>query len=138
VRASTRAGGPARLGLRAVSQDAEAVVSELVANAVTHGSPDKPSGGVGVVYLCLMAGWSSRSGMSGAGAPTARPAGPPASAVVEVWDASPLPPVLRQDVPADAENGRGMLMVDALCQSWRCDAISGWPGKRVRAVLNAE
>jgi hypothetical protein len=129
-------------GLRALSPDAEAVVSELVANAVTHGSPDAPGGGVGVVYLCLLAGWlpgaAGSSRYSGQGSPgQGRPAGGAASVVIEVWDASPLPPVLRRDVPADAESGRGMVLVNELCRAWHCDAVPGWPGKRVTAVLNA-
>jgi hypothetical protein len=165
-------------GLRTLSPDAEAVVSELVANAVTHGSPAAPSGGVGVVYLCLFAGWLPGAGgfaryigHGGPGHPHAGqgnlgqgtpgkgrpgqenqgqgrpgqgnpgqgcpPAGGTASVVIEVWDASPLPPVLRRDVPADAESGRGMMLVSELCQAWRCDAVPGWPGKRVRAVLSA-
>ncbi len=124
-------------GLSAVSRDAEAVVSELVANAVTHGSPEAPSGGVGVVYLCLLAGWRSAGGASTPNGAFSGPMGGVPSVVIEVWDASPLPPVLRQDVPDDAESGRGMLLVTELCQTWRCDAVPGWPGKRVRAVLNA-
>ena len=79
-----------------------------------------------MVYLCLCAGWPPDGGRSSA-----------ASVVIEVWDASPLPPILRQDVPADAENGRGMVLVNELCHTWRYDAVHGWHGKRVTAVLNA-
>jgi anti-sigma regulatory factor (Ser/Thr protein kinase) len=47
-----------------------------------------------------------------------------AQVVVLVWDASPRPPV-RMEVDGDAENGRGLLLVEALSGQW------GWhlPGE---------
>jgi anti-sigma regulatory factor (Ser/Thr protein kinase) len=40
-----------------------------------------------------------------------------AQVVVLVWDASPRPPE-RMDVSDDAENGRGLLLVDAVSRQW--------------------
>jgi len=51
-----------------------------------------------------------------------------ARVVILAWDASPLPPV-PADPRADAENGRGLLLVDAISERW------GWyfPGKQPSA-----
>jgi hypothetical protein len=48
-----------------------------------------------------------------------------ARVVILAWDASPLPPV-PADPRADAENGRGLLLVDAISERW------GWyfPGEQ--------
>jgi hypothetical protein len=40
-----------------------------------------------------------------------------AQVMVLAWDASPLPPV-RADPGEDAENGRGLLLVDAISEQW--------------------
>jgi hypothetical protein len=37
--------------------------------------------------------------------------------VISVWDASPEPPT-RIDAADDAENGRGLLLVEALSKQW--------------------
>jgi hypothetical protein len=37
--------------------------------------------------------------------------------VISVWDASPLPPE-RTDADDDAEHGRGLMLVDAICERW--------------------
>ena len=65
-----------------------------------------------------------------------------ARVVVLAWDASPLPPV-RADPGADAENGRGLLLVDAISERWgwyfpdeqACTAAPGQPGKVVWAIV---
>jgi anti-sigma regulatory factor (Ser/Thr protein kinase) len=64
-----------------------------------------------------------------------------AQVVVLVWDASPQPPV-RMDISDDAENGRGLLLVEALSAQWGWDfpAEDGTPaadrnGKFVWAVV---
>lgn len=51
-----------------------------------------------------------------------------ARVVILAWDASPLPPV-PADPRADAENGRGLLLVDAISERW------GWyvPGEQPSA-----
>jgi anti-sigma regulatory factor (Ser/Thr protein kinase) len=37
---------------------------------------------------------------------------------VTVWDANPQPPVLNETVPADAENGRGLMLIDYFAEAW--------------------
>jgi anti-sigma regulatory factor (Ser/Thr protein kinase) len=107
----------AEWGLKRVAEDAEVAVCELTANAVTHGSAfaGGRDGGIPVVYLCLAAD--------------------AVRLFVDVWDGSPLLPVMRRDVPGEFESGRGLLLVDAVCETWQWDIVPGWPGKRVRAVL---
>ncbi len=55
--------------------------------------------------------------------------------VVFVWDASPQPPA-RADPGADAENGRGLLLVEALSERWGYFGHDGG-GKVVWALLEA-
>lgn len=116
--------------------NAEVVVTELVTNAITHGSQGHPSGPIPVVQLDLL--------LAGA-------------LVIDVWDGNPDPPIIQSAAsmpgglaesgepgepteasePVEAsEGGRGLLLVSALCSSWHSDVIPGWPGKRVRAVLS--
>ena len=96
------------------AEDAEAVTSEFVTNAIEH--TGAPQFGLQVVRL----------------------SGPEAVAVmvmVMVTDTSPCPPVKR--APAgDTEHGRGLHIVEALSDRW------GWqpapPGKAVYAILTRE
>jgi hypothetical protein len=53
--------------------------------------------------------------------------------VVFVWDASPLPPAPAADPGADAESGRGLLLVEALSERWGRFGYDGG-GKVVWAV----
>jgi len=55
--------------------------------------------------------------------------------VVFVWDASPQPPAQAADPGADAENGRGLLLVEALSQRWGHFSYDG--AKVVWALLEA-
>jgi anti-sigma regulatory factor (Ser/Thr protein kinase) len=81
-------------GLTPLSDDAELLVSELVTNAVAASqSGGRPS----PVRLWLLADQ--------------------ARALILVWDASARPPVLAPASP-DAENGRGLLLIQALSQRW--------------------
>lgn len=84
---------------RDLINDAETVVSELVANA-THASAMLP--GRPPVGLRLTA---------------TRPAGGGTAALIEVWDHSPLDPELR-DPAEDDEAGRGLTIVAALSTRW--------------------
>ena len=92
------------------AEDAEMVTSELVTNAIAHASAQ-------AFGLELMR-------LDGSGA-----------VVVVVTDPCPLPPVKR-DPAADAEHGRGLLVVEALSARW------GWtphdPGKAVFAIFTRE
>lgn len=53
---------------------------------------------------------------------------------IEVTDGSPSPPVLSQ-VPPDAENGRGMFIIDALTTEWSYSFLPAGLGKTVYCVL---
>lgn len=109
-----------------VTNNAEVVVTELVTNALTHGSLGHASGPIPVIQLDLL---------------LAR------ALIIDVWDCSPEPPVMRPgtlepggfvgtgESGEPAEGGRGLLLVSALCTTWRSDIVDGWDGKRVRAVL---
>ena len=106
-----------------VAEDVELVVSELVTNAVvaSTGEDGRPryadeGGGLPIVHLRL------RSDQL--------------RLVVEVWDPSPQAPEARQPEP-DAENGRGLVLVEALSRRWGCERVPGWPGKVVWAELRA-
>jgi anti-sigma regulatory factor (Ser/Thr protein kinase) len=92
------------------AEDAEAVTSELVTNAIEHAGALK----FGLEVICL--------------------AGSGAVAVI-VTDPSPDPPVKR-DPTADTEHGRGLHIVDALCANWGWRPED--PGKAVYAVLTRE
>jgi anti-sigma regulatory factor (Ser/Thr protein kinase) len=86
--------------LAALSDDAELVVSELVTN--------------GVQASRAMAHAAIRLWL----------ASDQTQVVICVWDASPRPPV-RMDADEEAENGRGLLLVEAVSAQW------GWfPAER--------
>jgi anti-sigma regulatory factor (Ser/Thr protein kinase) len=81
-------------GLAEFSESTELLVAELTTNAVQisrAAMQDDP------IRLWLVSG--------------------KAQVVVLVWDASPLPPV-PMDVSDDAENGRGLLLVQAVSARW--------------------
>jgi anti-sigma regulatory factor (Ser/Thr protein kinase) len=94
-----------------LAQSAELVVSELVTNALEHGLTGIPA----TVRI-----WLSSDG---------------GRVAIHVWDASPLPPVLK-DAGAEADSGRGLMIVAALTASWGCSAAD--TGKVVWAVIDAE
>jgi hypothetical protein len=53
--------------------------------------------------------------------------------VIFAWDASPLPPA-REEPGGDAENGRGLLLVEAVSERWGHFRYQG--GKVVWAALS--
>jgi anti-sigma regulatory factor (Ser/Thr protein kinase) len=79
--------------LSRLASNAELIVSELVTNAVQASRAMRQA----AVRIWLV---SDRGQI-----------------VVFVWDASPLPPVLA-DPGEDAENGRGLLLVEAVSERW--------------------
>lgn len=81
-------------GLEELSDPVELLVSELLTNAVKAARSMDP---VSPVRFWLMSDYTC--------------------ALILVWDASPEPPV-RIDVTGDAEGGRGLLLVEAICQQW--------------------
>jgi Histidine kinase-like ATPase domain len=58
--------------------------------------------------------------------------------MIEIWDTLPVvlgAPIVRHPDP-DEESGRGLEMIDALAEDWGWEAVPGWAGKRVWAVLS--
>jgi anti-sigma regulatory factor (Ser/Thr protein kinase) len=55
--------------------------------------------------------------------------------LILVWDENPRPPV-RMDVTEDAENGRGLLLVEAISDSWNWYRPDGMAGKIVWAQVS--
>ena len=111
-------------GLASLAEDAETIVGEFVANAVTHAAvPD--AGGVGGV------GSADRK-------PTAENLGlrllrRTGEVICAVLDPSDVAPVLK--TPSGAEEaGRGLQMVDALSDVWGWSPMTG-RGKAVWAIL---
>ena len=102
-------------GLWSLAEDAEAIVGEFVANAVTHaaGLPGDRSIGPDNLGLRLL----RRSG----------------EVICAVLDPSDAAPVLK--VPGSIEeSGRGLQMVDALSDVWGWSPVAG-RGKAVWAIL---
>ena len=99
-------------GLGALSDDTELLVSELVTNGV------RATRAIGreAVRMWLVSDLGQ--------------------VVVFVWDASPQPPAQAADPGADAENGRGLLLVEALSERWGHFGYDG-DGKVVWALLEA-
>jgi anti-sigma regulatory factor (Ser/Thr protein kinase) len=82
--------------------DAEVVTSEIVANAIVHGS----SAGLAVLLEVAVAASLLEVAVA-------------ASAVrVAVLDYSDRVPVLRELPPDDAQSGRGLHLIDSLAKSW--------------------
>jgi hypothetical protein len=102
-------------GLAFLSDDAEAIVGEFVANAVTHAALAASSRKATAENLCLRV--LRRSG----------------EVIFAVLDPSDAAPVLK--APASVEEaGRGLQMVDALSDVWGWSPVAG-RGKAVWAVL---
>jgi anti-sigma regulatory factor (Ser/Thr protein kinase) len=99
--------------LTRLSDNAELVVSELVTNAVAASASMTQ---VSPVRLWLLAGAEQ--------------------VVIMVWDGSPQPPV-PADADGNAENGRGLLLVEAMSErwDWYFPELSG--GKVVWALTSA-
>ena len=101
----------------------ELLVSELTTNVVqaatdTHGNPRyDDEGKLPLLWVRLL---SDRTRL-----------------LIEVWDTLPAAlgaPVVRHPHP-DEESGRGLEMIDALAEDWGWEAVPGWNGKRIWAVL---
>jgi anti-sigma regulatory factor (Ser/Thr protein kinase) len=92
------------------AEDAQAVTSELVSNAIEHAGA--PQFGLQVVRLASLE-----------------------AVAVMVTDPCPLPPVKR-DLAANNEHGRGLHVVEALSDRWGWQSVP--PGKAVYAILARE
>jgi anti-sigma regulatory factor (Ser/Thr protein kinase) len=102
----------AEWGLAALSETLELVVSELVTNGVRASR----AMGRDAVRIWLVSDLGQ--------------------VVVFVWDASPRPPEQAADPGADAENGRGLLLVESLSERWGHFGYDS-DGKVVWALLEA-
>lgn len=104
-----------------MTDDAEAVVAELIANAV-NASRSRQGGFIYVndrmptIRVCLLTGGSQL--------------------LIECWDEAPGVPQLKQIDFATAESGRGLNMINALSGGeWGWHQGKGWRGKCVWAVV---
>jgi anti-sigma regulatory factor (Ser/Thr protein kinase) len=107
-------------GLNDLAEAAELIVSELVTNAVRastgpDGHPRYDGSGLPVVVVRL-------------GTDHTR-------VLIEVWDVIAGAPVTEQAGPDD-ESGRGLVLVEAVCERWSWETVPGWPGKVVWAELH--
>lgn len=103
-----------------VADTVELVVSELVTNAVhaSTGPDGRPRYGAktGLPHVHL------------------RLSSDRARVFIEVWDQDPRVPVAKAAGGND-ESGRGLMLVDALCERWDSAVASGWDGKVVWAEV---
>jgi len=106
-------------GLGGLAETVELVTSELVTNAILAATelPAHVYVGVPTIHLRLLA---DDHGV-----------------VTEVWDANPHLPAPQQPAP-DEESGRGLMLVDALCDRWGSETVPGWSGKVVWARCRAD
>jgi anti-sigma regulatory factor (Ser/Thr protein kinase) len=102
-------------GLASLSEDAETIVGEFVANAVTHAATLSPQQRRSADHLGLRL--LRRTG----------------EVICAVLDPSDVAPVLQSPLSAD-EAGRGLQMVDALSDVWGWSPVAG-RGKAVWAIL---
>ena len=102
--------------LPAVADSVELVVSELVTNAVCA-----------CTDLDGRAKYDAETGLPPVGL---RLSSDRAHVLIEVWDQDPSPPIAKTAGPDD-ESGRGLMLVEALCERWGCDTSPGWDGKVV-------
>lgn len=106
-------------GLAFLAEDAEAIVGEFVANAVTHG------GAPGEAVPA-----ARKQSAENLGLRLFRRTG---EVICAVLDASDCAPVLRAPGSVE-ESGRGLQMVDALSDVWGWSPVAG-RGKAVWAIL---
>jgi hypothetical protein len=103
-------------GLGSLADDAETIVGEFVANAVTHAAE--------------FAGDGRRAGADNCGLRLLRRTG---EVICAVLDPSDVAPVLKSPGGVE-ESGRGLQMVDALSDVWGWSPVAG-RGKAVWAIL---
>jgi hypothetical protein len=102
-------------GLAFLAEDAETIVGEFVANAVTHAATLEPQ---------------RKQPQENLGLRLLRRTG---EVICAVLDPSDTAPVLREPASIE-ESGRGLLMVDALSDVWGWSPVAG-RGKAVWAIL---
>lgn len=105
-------------GLAALSGDAEVIIAELAANAITATRDAvERDGGLGFVRTWVL--------------------GDVSRLLILMWDRTPWPPVVREPGPEN-EHGRGLLLVEGLATRWRWYyPARPYGGKVVWALLEA-
>lgn len=119
-------------GLASLAEDAETIVGEFVANAVTHAAVPGVGGVGGVVGAAACGGGPAdrKPTAENLGLRLLRRTG---EVICAVLDPSDVAPVLK--TPSGAEEaGRGLQMVDALSDVWGWSPVTG-RGKAVWAIL---
>lgn len=113
-------------GMRGLTEITELLVSELTTNVVraSTGPDGNPrydtTGKLPLLWVRLLSDHSRL--------------------LVEVWDNLPESlgaPEMRHAEPQE-ESGRGLDMVNTLCEQWGWESVPGWSGKRVWAVVVSE
>ncbi|MBO0835878.1 MAG: ATP-binding protein [Actinobacteria bacterium] len=99
--------------LPAVSDDTELVVSELVSNAVAISAATNQQD----IRLWLLSDGRQ--------------------VLILTWDASPDPPQIARPA-ADAENGRGLILVEALSKQWGWYFAAGLGGKVIWVFIDPD
>ena len=97
-------------GLARLGESAELLVSELITNAVKASRAYKQAS---PVRLWLVSDLTR--------------------ILILVWDANPQPPV-RKNTSGEAENGRGLILVEAISEQWGWYPRDGSAGKFVWAI----
>jgi anti-sigma regulatory factor (Ser/Thr protein kinase) len=97
-------------GLGNYADDAEAITSELVTNAIQHATTDTAD----KIGVTLLRAWDGEA------------------VSVVVTDPSPVPPVKREAIAA-GEHGRGLHIVEALSAHWAWNPEED--GKAIYAIL---
>lgn len=108
--------------LPSVADGVELMVSELVTNAVraSTGPDGRPK-------------YDAETGLSRVGL---RLSSDREHILIEVWDQDPRMPIAKAAGPGD-ESGRGLMLVEALCERWGCDTSPSRNGKVVWAKVQA-
>ncbi len=108
-------------GLKALADDVELVVSELATNAVlaSQRQAAHPGPATGPMPVCMALSSDGRA------------------VVVQVWDANPDVPITKSGDP-DTDGGRGLLIVQALAETWNWYRLHDAGGKVVWATISMD
>jgi anti-sigma regulatory factor (Ser/Thr protein kinase) len=106
--------------LPSVADSVELVVSELATNAVraSTGPDGRPR-------------YDAKTGLPPIGL---RLSSDRLHVLIEVWDQDPRLPMART-ADSDDEGGRGLMLVEAVCERWDCTVSPCWGGKVVWAEI---
>lgn len=103
-------------GLTALCDDAEAITSELVTNGITASQQAAPASMTPAPLWLTITDATTEL-------------------LIDVWDPSPEPPIAGHTPGTWDENGRGLLIVEALSHRWAWYRRNGHRGKVVWAAI---